>query len=91
MRSVRYVDAHTVAVRDDLPLQFRPHAVQHLKLEAIGRDAALAHIGANLVDQLAIVSRKGRIVPAFEQFFRERQVCARINGISLIAISGVSL
>ena len=41
LRAIRHVDAHRVALRDEALVQVAAHAVEHLELEAIGRDLVL--------------------------------------------------
>ena len=65
-RSVRHVHADPVAIRDQPALQIAPDSVEHLELEPLRADSALAHIAAGL-GLNALVVRRHRRIGAFVQ------------------------
>ena len=71
--AVRHVDPHPVALGHQPALEVAPHAVQHLELEAVRADAALARGGADALDHLRIVGRDARVGIGLEQALGQRR------------------
>src|SRR5439155_540132 len=63
----RDVDPHVVALAAQAQLEVAAHAVQHLELEALGRDAGPAGEGFRVRDDPGVMRGDSGIVPALEQ------------------------
>src|SRR5579871_516712 len=60
VRTVRSRDENRVAATDEVELELRADAVEHLELEALLRDLVLARERDRVLDQLLVVRRDRR-------------------------------
>src|ERR1700674_3286723 len=63
LRSEGDVNPHAIPLAHELVLQIAPHSVQHLELEATGRDLSLLRESLRLSDDGFVVRRDAGIVP----------------------------
>src|SRR6188508_2718467 len=61
LRAVRHIDPKPIALLDQAALEVAAHAVQHLELEAVRADPALASEPRDTVDHLGVVRRDAGI------------------------------
>src|SRR5205814_8094096 len=79
VRPVRRGDEDVVAAGNEVELQARPDAVEHLELEAVVRDAPLAREGDRALDQRLVVRGDRGEASSLERRLDE----ARVRGVDV--------
>jgi len=72
-------DEHLVAAADELELQLRPYAVEHLELEAVTLDVVIGGEADRMLDQPLVVCGDGRVAAACKQALEQ----ALVRGVDI--------